>query len=84
MLQRGLFTLRLLKKLLNSAKVHSETINYRLDYGRLTTVLVEAIKEQQQQIESLKQLLNVKDLKMKKIQEQVDEIKRMVEQLTKR
>ena len=47
-----------------------------VDYGRLTPVLVEAIKEQQQQISSQQNQINSQ-------QQQIDELKKVVEKLSK-
>jgi len=48
----------------------SDASGYKsMDYGRLTPVLVEAIKEQQEQINAL--------------QQQIDEMKKMIDKFTK-
>jgi hypothetical protein len=52
-----------------------------MDYAKLTSVLVEAIKEQQKQIEELKAQLGNKDEQIKSLRTQVERINQMQEQL---
>jgi len=52
-----------------------------INYGNITSVLVEAIKEQQKQIEELKAQLGTKDEQINSLRTQVERINQMQEQL---
>ncbi|OFX58243.1 MAG: hypothetical protein A2W97_12820 [Bacteroidetes bacterium GWE2_40_63] len=54
-----------------------------MDYAKLTSVLVEAIKEQQKQIEELKAQIGTKDEQINSLRTQVERINQMQEQLDK-
>ena len=54
-----------------------------VDYGRLTPVLVEAIKEQQKQIDAQQQQIDELRKDKHTMQEQMAELKKMIEKIAK-
>ena len=63
------------------AKVTDEY--YSIDYSRMTVLLIEAIKEQQIQIDELKKLLNSKDSQLKQSESSSDQIDLLIEENNK-
>ena len=61
----------------------SEETTYSMQYAPITALLVEAIKEQQKQIEELKAQLGTKDEQINDLRSQVERINQMQEQLDK-
>jgi hypothetical protein len=55
-----------------------------VDYTKLVPLLIEGIKEQQRLIESQEDKINKQEISLEKQQQQINELKRLVEQLVKK